>query len=277
MSLGKNSKTCSTILAGAWLSACASGVGDPEGTGGAGTMDDGTFTATGGTTTSASGGTTSSTGGQSTTTEDDDDGGATGGTTSSSGGSDGSGGQNSVTGACAPFATFESGADGFGVFANDGAGTTTVPESFMEGLVETDTSDGADGTSTSVRYAGSGFGSGIRFNVDLLEDCQNIASVTGLSFWVKGSSDAYEAWEVDEDMMIVFLRTPTSLDGSACTSDCPVKPDFRFTLSSEWTEVQIPFEDFNDMDSALASTVESIEFHVRGSSFDVSIDQVGFY
>src|SRR5690606_20653892 len=125
-----------------------------------------------------------------------------GGTGGAGTGGAGTGGESTggmggeASGACEPFADFEAGNDGFGVYLGGAAsaGTLSAPYSgsLTEGLVTASTGTGADGSSGFLHYAGTGFDSmaastpgGIRFATDPIALCQDVSAATGLRFWAK--------------------------------------------------------------------------------------------
>lgn len=217
----------------------------------------------------------------------------TGGTDPGAGGTDpGAGGTVGATGgagtggggtgdACAPFADFEDGDDGFGVYASENAseGSLTKPAGGMLGGLSTnDTTEGADGTSGSLLYAGSGYDpaeaemgpGGIRFAADLTEACTDITGKTGISFWAKGTIDATSEWGgVPANTIILYLVADIDDEGGS-------QVDFRQEITGAWTEYQIPFADFG-AEGYDAAVVERIKFMFPGGAFDIGIDQVGFY
>jgi hypothetical protein len=147
------------------------------------------------------------------------------------------------------------------------------------GLVTADTTDGANGTTGSLHYAGSGYDpavatngpGGIRFATDPIAACQDVSGATGLRLYVKGTSDATTEWDgIAANTLIIFLTA--DIEDEAGTT-----VDYRLEMTGDWsTPVDIPFTDFG-ASGYTASAVERIVLMVPGGGFDVWIDEVGFY
>ncbi len=176
-------------------------------------------------------------------------------------------------------ADFESSALGWGVYANGTTGTTTVPAAFAEGDVET-SAGGPVGSVNALNYAGSGFDQGLRFNVGYGAVCQDVSGFDGLSFWAKGTvAAATTPYEVDANVVIVKLGSQKTLpegENGDCTADCGAHPDYRQVITTTWTEYRIPFDCFGD-GTVFDGHLLSMLLEVRGDTFDVSIDNVGYY
>jgi hypothetical protein len=249
----------------------SSGDGDGDGDGDMGDGDGDVVTGSGGAA-AGTGGAAAGTGGTAA---------GTGGTAAGTGGTAAGTGGASTVDACAPFADFEDSDDGFGVYASENAaeGSLTKPVGGMlGGLATNDTSEGADGTSGSLLYAGSGYDpsvvdsgpGGIRFAADLTEACSDVTGLTGISFWAKGTIDATTEWGgVPANTLILYLVADVADEGGS-------QVDFRQELTGTWTEYQIPFADFG-AEGYDATVVERVKFMLPGGAFDVGIDQVGFY
>ncbi len=205
----------------------------------------------------------------------DGDGGATGGSNGTGGGS--------IDASCTPFADFEDSNDGFGVYANDNAlaGSLTSPASgTLNGLAVPSTGDAAPGSFGALVYAGSGFGpatpglgpGGIRLAVDPLLACQNVSSYTGISFWAKGTIAADTEWGVLPDTIVLFAVASIADEANTFL-------DYRLLLDSTWTKHEIPFTAFGLPESGgfTANTVQRIVIWITGHTFNVAIDDVGFY
>lgn len=267
------------------LSAC-SGEGDGEDNGSSGGTSAGTggaaatggVAATGGA--AATGGDSGATGGTA----------ATGGAAATGGGSPGTGGDTGGSpDVCAPFANFEDGDNGFWIRNNPGVatgGVTITPDvsDWTGEAVTLDSSGGANDTTQSFSYVGSGFDSGdgednadggpgginIANNLEM-DDCKDATAYDGVSVWAKGTVDASMKYGgIDADTVIIFVN-----DGTTEYSYRAALPDD----ASTWGEIKIPFDAAGWAPSAPTSlsAISYVKLMVAGKSFDVSFDEIGWY
>ncbi len=164
---------------------------------------------------------------------------------------------------------------------NASAGSISAPaDAVLGGLITTTTTDGADGTTASLAYAGSGYDAavaeagpgGIRFAVDPLVACQDVSAASGLTFWAKGTVAATDEWGgIEENWIIVYL-VADGLDEGA------TQVDYRMEINptGTWTKYVVPFTDFGAT-GYTATTVQRVKFLIAGGSFDFALDEVGFY
>jgi hypothetical protein len=176
--------------------------------------------------------------------------------------------------------TFEDGALGWGVYDNEGAGTTTTPATYENGAI-VPAAPGANGSGKAIQYlGGKDFPRGLRFNLGYT-DCLDVKAFEGISFWAKGTiaAEAPGGWDVAASNLVVQIGSQNSLptsEGGDCTENCYMHPDARITLTADWKEYRIPFDCFGD-GKVFDGHMKSLLFVVRGSTFDVSIDEVNFY
>jgi hypothetical protein len=251
----------------------------------------------------ASAGSTSSVGSSSSSASSSTASSSSASSSTGSGGSGGSGGSDAfivtcgvqtytpaspATGACAAptvlkdasISTFDDDAPGWGVYDNEGAGTTTTPSTYANGPLSP-ASPGANGSAKAIHYlGGKDFAKGLRFHLGYGE-CQDVKAFQGISFWAKGTIAAETAggWGVAADTLVVQLGSQNSLptnEGGDCTESCYMHPDKRVTLTSDWREYRIPFDCFGD-GKIFDGHLKSLLFVVRGATFDVSLDEVSFY
>ncbi len=279
MTLQKQLSMLSLGLALTTIAACSSdsggsGDGDGDGTGG---MTPATGT----------GGMSAGTGGMSPSSGGSNPG--TGGTTTTTGGSNpGTGGAGGAADVCAPFASFEDGPKGFWVRKNEGAASgdiTPAVTDFAGEAVTVDPADGANDTSQSFGYSGTGFDAGsgeenadgapggINIANDMSADaCGDASAYTGISIYAKGTTaESMKYGTIAADTVIVYLG-----DGTNEMSYRAALP----AVATEWGEIQIAFDDagwYAAPAEVDLSAVTYVKLLVGGKDFDVSFDEIGWY
>lgn len=285
MTLTTNLSILSLSAALLSLSACSGeSDGDDDNNGSTG----GSPAATGGSS-AGTGGDSSATGGAAPTTGGSNAG--TGGAPAATGGdSAGTGGDTGGTpDVCAPFANFEDGDNGFWIRNNPGVatgGVTIAPavSDWTGEAVTLDASEGANDTTQSFSYVGSGFDSGdgednadgapgginIANNLEM-DDCKDASAYDGVSVWAKGTIAASMKYGgIDANTVIIFLN-----DGTTEYSYRAALPDD----ASAWGEIKIPFDAAGWAPSAPSSVsaISYVKLMIAGKSFDVSFDEIGWY
>ena len=75
-----------------------------------------------------------------------------------------------------------------------------------------------------------------------ISDCIDASAFSGISFWVRGNAPTGEA-----KLSILMGPTTPEVDDGTCTGtmDTCIQPSYTFPVSEEWTEVQVPWNEFS--------------------------------
>src|SRR5690606_31443908 len=96
---------------------------------------------------------------------------------------------------------------------------------------------------------------------------------SGISFWAKGTLAASTEWGgIDANTVVVWLVQDGTMEGATQFAA-------RQVITDTWTKYEIPFADFlkDGVTAWSGSTVERIKFQLIEASFDVHLDEIGYY
>jgi hypothetical protein len=135
---------------------------------------------------------------------------------------------------------------------------------------------GALGTSYAGHLSGTGYSTwGAGTGVPL--GCLGVATFDGISFWAKGTSGTTNELMVQ----VVTPGTQSAEFGGDCASNCFDHFSLTVSLTAEWTQHTIPFDDLEQTGWGSAATWEDIviglNFATAGPDFDYWFDEIAFY
>ncbi len=210
---------------------------------------------------------------------------------------------NSFPPAAAEVSDLEDGVAGWDFYqSTEGEGALTVPaDGSLDDDPELVTDDGADETSQSVGYAGTGFatyGSGINFN---LEGCKDLEAYEGVTFWVKGSATVAEEDQqppTAKDNSVNFrvitagshaiimdggVNVGGDCDVSVTPNKCFMPPQIDVPLTEEWVKHEIKFSELKTPPGANPGSAFSgtnamlLGWHTSAADVEIYLDEVEFF
>jgi hypothetical protein len=133
---------------------------------------------------------------------------------------------------------------------------------------------GAVGTATGARFSGEGYddwGAG----TNLALGCWDVSDFDGVSFWAKGTDAS------DIDFQVALPETHAVDDGGDCEERCFDHPRTTITLSDEWTQFVIPWDELEQEGWGTAAEFRGLTMGLlwttSGPDFDYWIDEIAFY
>lgn len=138
-----------------------------------------------------------------------------------------------------------------------------------------------NGSSKSAEASGSGFtvwGAGFGFDLNnsgTAKQTYDVSAFTGIVFGTKGTPFRFK--------VLTTATVPTAEGGACATTKCGDNFGSAIAATSSWQQFAVPFaslkqEGYGDVATFVPSTVIGVQFQVaKGVTFDISIDDIGFY